>query len=171
MSHQGIDYYTCSSKGTAINRKNVQLTRILHNKIPSEFTDVLGFSIHNQNFTNFPQNLHEFLPDLMAIQIISCGLNELNSDDLKHFTNLKSLWLPLNHIEVLKNGVFDQNIKLEKLSLYGNRLRIIESHVLMPLQFLKFASFEKNVCIDIVATEGGEFEDLKRGIAGFCTGY
>lgn len=105
----------------------------------------------------------------MAIQIINSGLKELNFHDLKHYAELKSLWLPRNKIQVLENGVFENNFKLEKLSLYGNDLKVIESHVLIPLQFLKFVSFEKNPCIDFAASESGQFEDLKK-IARLCSG-
>lgn len=170
MSHQGIDYFTCCSKGTAINHNNVTLSRVLHNKNATIFKDVHGLSIHNQNFTNFPKNLHIFFPDLLAIQIVNCGLRNLTFDDVKYYTNLKSLWLPLNHIETLKSGIFSQNLKLEKLTFYGNNLKKIDSNVLKPLILLKFASFQKNDCIDMTASNGVQLDDLKGRIAWFCTG-
>lgn len=170
MSHQGTEYFTCSSKGTAINHSNVTLSRVLHNKNETVFKDTHGLSISNQNFTNFPKNLHEFFPDLMAIQIISCGLKSLSFDDVKHYANLKSLWLPLNNIEVLEAGLFSLNLKLEKLTFYGNKLKIIDSNVLKPLTSLKFASFQKNSCVDMAASDDKELEDLKGRIAWFCTG-
>lgn len=159
MSHHGVDYFTCSGKGTAINFKNMTIQRVLHNLNASTHENILidthALYIRYQNFTNFPLNLHEFLPNLNAIQLIGCGLRELNAEDLKNFINLKSLWLPLNHVEVLKNGVFDKNLKLKKLSLFGNRLSVIEPNVLTPLKYLKFVSFERNKCIDATA-EGSD---------------
>ena len=85
MSHQGSEYYSCSSKGTAINHNNVTISRVLHNKNETDFKDINGLSIHNQNFTNFPKNLHVFFPGLMAIQIVNCGLRNLTFDDVKYY--------------------------------------------------------------------------------------
>ncbi|KAL7015919.1 hypothetical protein ACKWTF_016732 [Chironomus riparius] len=170
MSHQGTEYFSCSSKGTAINHNNVTISRVLHNKNETYLKDIHGLAIHNQNFTNFPRNLHKFFPGLMAIQIVNCGLRNLTFDDVKHYTNLKTLWLPLNHIEALEKGIFNQNLKLEKFTFYGNNLKKIDSNVLKPLKFLLFVSFEKNNCIDMAANNEGDMEVLKGRIAWFCTG-
>ncbi|KAG5669093.1 hypothetical protein PVAND_016990 [Polypedilum vanderplanki] len=172
MSHQGENYYTCSGKGTAINNKNVTISRILHNQnltiISNPLNETQGLHIRYQNFSNFPRNLHEFLPNLIAIQIIGSQLKELNSKDIKNYKDLKSLWLPLNHIENLNNSVFAYNEKLEKLSFYGNRLKFIKSQILMPLKFLKFVSFEKNICIDIAAENSEKFDIIRSEIIEKC---
>ena len=123
--------------------------------------------VRNQQFKFFPRNLHKLLTNLKAIQIIGSGLRELTFEDMKNFPNLKSLWLPLNKIEALSNGIFDRNSKIEKLSFYGNLLKSVEARVLMPLNNLIFVSFERNFCIDRAATEEN-LSELRNEIAMKC---
>lgn len=106
----------------------------------------------------------------MAIQIVNCNLKNLTFENVKFYSNLKSLWLPLNHIQSLRNGVFANNLKLEKVSLYGNQLKVIESNVLTVLKNLKFASFERNRCVDRMANETASFVNLQHNIEWFCSG-
>lgn len=157
VSHQGTPFSTCSGKGTSITSQNSTLTKILFNK--NETLEAL--LIRNQNFKYFPLNLSDLMPDLKAIQIIASGLREITARDLENFTNLTSLWLPRNEIETLESGIFDKNLKLRKLSFYGNNLKFIGATILDGLKSLIFVSFERNVCIDL-AGEGEEGVNLMK---------
>lgn len=95
------------------------------------------------------------------------SLKELTAENMENFPELKSLWLPNNKIENLKNGVFDKNLKLEKLSLYGNNLTMVQARVLMPLKKLFFVSFEKNPCINKAAWLEN-LNDMKNEVALKC---
>lgn len=123
--------------------------------------------MRHQNFKYFPLNLSVLMSNLKAIQIIGCGLRELNASDLKNFTELTSLWLPRNEIEILRSGTFDGNLKLRKLSLFGNQLKIIESNILTPLKSLVFVSFERNLCIDM-SGDDDNLNELKGEITIKC---
>lgn len=167
VSHQGENYYTCSGKGTNVNEPNVSLSRVLFNSNETLTNETEGILVRNQHFKYFPLNLHLLLPNLKAIQIIACGLKELTVENMKNFPNLKYLWLPLNQIEILLNGVFENNSKLKKLSLYGNKLKMIQARVLMPLKNLLYVSFEKNECIDTAAT-AENLNEMKNEVAAKC---
>lgn len=162
ISHQGMDLMTCSGKGTSIFEPNSTLSRILYNG--NQTAEAL--LIRHQHFKYFPLNLSILMRNLTAIQLIGCGLRELNARDLTNFTELTSLWLPRNEIQILRNGTFDSNLKLRKLSFFGNQLKVIESNILTMLKNLIFVSFERNLCINMTAEE--DFDDLKNEIAINC---
>lgn len=167
ISHQGTPYFTCHAKGTDVNDRNSTLSRILFNQDEKKTLETQGIYIRYQHFKHFPNNLHTLLPNLQAIQIIGSELKELTFETMKNFPELRSLWLPLNHVEILLNGIFEKNPKLEKLSFYGNRLKMIGSRVLMPLKNLIFASFEKTDCIDMSAWSES-LNELKNQVAIKC---
>lgn len=167
ISHQGLKYFTCHAKGTDITLNNSTIYRILYNRNETQSNLTEGFLVRNQHFKYFPNNFHIHLPNLKAIQIIKSGLKQLTFENMKNFPELNSLWLPLNEIENLLNGVFDRNLKLENLSLYGNKLNMVQARVLMPLKSLNFVSFEKNICIDRAATVKN-LNEMKNEVAAKC---
>jgi hypothetical protein len=110
--------------------------------------NVKGLRVDEMTTKFLPHNLCEHFPRLEAIEVVGGKLSRLEKRDIKHYVNLKILWLPRNNIETLRKDAFESNQKLEKISFYGNRLRFIESEAFRGLKSLKFISLDLNDCID-----------------------
>lgn len=115
-----------------------------------------------------PINLCKHFPKLEAIEVVGGRMTRLERRDLKSYRHLKILWLPRNNIETLSSDVFEGTLKLERISLYENRLKFIEVDVFTPLKNLKFVSLELNECIDRFATTKICIVSIGKEIAESC---
>lgn len=170
MNHQGRILYTCSGSNIAFDDHSIEIKSMIghHQNEHNNNSDVKAIFVRNQLFHYFPLNFVNFFHDLEVIQIIRSKLKQLNRDDIKHYKNLKILWLPHNQIERLSAEIFADLLKLERLSFYGNNLKIIASDVLNNLRFLRIANFVNNQCITFEAQSSGTLKFLKMKIKVYC---
>ncbi|KAL7038174.1 hypothetical protein ACKWTF_009485 [Chironomus riparius] len=112
------------------------------------YDDVLGLNAKNKKIQYFPKGLELIFKNLKAIDLQRNGLKELYQSDLKPIKGLVYLDLGVNDIEVLEDGVFDNNPHLEVISLYSNKIYQIDLHVFDSLSKLNYLVLDKNRCIN-----------------------
>lgn len=97
-----------------------------------------GFIIDDNAFVEFlPQNLHQFFPSLVAIQVYNCSLKKLDESNFKHLGNLRTLNLLFNKIEFVPSDSFRDLESLEFLYLGFNRIQVLGAAVFASLKNLK----------------------------------
>lgn len=130
--------------------------------------NVKGLRVLEMTTKYLPINLRNHFPKLEAIEVVGGRMTRLEKRDVRPYPHLKVLWLPRNNIETLSNDVFEKNLKLEKISLYENRLKFIGSEVFKPLKRLGFVSLELNECIDRFASTRTCIKSMKKEIEAAC---
>ncbi|KAL7037953.1 hypothetical protein ACKWTF_009411 [Chironomus riparius] len=118
-SSEFIEYatYKCEViNNPRINNKESAKISII-NRIPDNlnatYDNVITFDALNKIIVHIPQDLGKHFKNIENIYIQSCHLKELDKTDLKQFQNLRILSLKYNDIEVIEDGLFDFNSKLE----------------------------------------------------------
>lgn len=131
-------------------------------------SNVQGIRIHEMTTKYLPTNLCKHFLRLEAIEVVGGRLARLEKNDIKSYPRLRVLWLPRNNIEILSSDVFEGNLKLEKISFYGNRLKFIDSEFIKPLKFLKYVNLELNECIDSFASTSICIKRIEKEIYDQC---
>jgi len=75
--------------------------------------DEIYFHAEDKHIEYFPRGLEKFFTKLTGIAIWRSQLKEIRQDDLKPYTKLKNLYLSINNIEVIENGLFDYQPDIE----------------------------------------------------------
>jgi len=111
--------------------------------------NVLSLDIRNKGFINyFPKGLQNIFGDLKAIVIENCHLKEIQQSDLKPFGELVLLGLSQNDIEIIEDGLFSFNPKLEDINFSSNRIIHIGTQAFENLNNLIYLILNSNNCID-----------------------
>lgn len=166
----GLDRaYTCGVKHLITNEINRNVSRVnTEHQRGKTNDDVSTIQIFEKKMEYFPRGFTSFFKNIVAFHAGMNGLKYLEKSDLKDFVKLKFLYLYKNQLETLPSDLFIHNPALEYISFFDNRLTNIGSKTLMPLQSLKIAFFDKNICIDKQATTYEGLLELKLEIAQQC---
>ena len=81
---------------------------------------------------------------------------------------LKYIDLRQNQIEELPNGLFKNNVNLEIIYLWNNKLKFIGSTLFDGLTKLDYVDLERNVCINEIYSGSTEITQLKEDIKLKC---
>jgi len=108
---------------------------------------VLDFHAQSKTIKFFPKGLEKFFKNLKLIQILACQLQEIHQSDLKVFPNLTYLYLNSNDIEVIEEGLFDFNPKLEYIEFYESKIIHVDPNVLDNLTKLRTFLFPDVSCV------------------------
>jgi Leucine rich repeat len=96
----------------------------------------------------FPRGLHKTFKNINTLEINRTGLKEVNREDIEPFPELLYVRFAGNQIEVLEEGLFASNKKLQQLYLYNNPIKFIHPSVLDNLNSLTSLSLQTTSCID-----------------------
>lgn len=106
------DVHTCDLSQINLNvvNKNDEIANCTaFNQRNWSCVPVYAFYAHRKGLAYIPKSLSTFLPQLVAISIVECGLKEIHRFDLKNFTKLRELHLHSNEIEFLEENLFRFN--------------------------------------------------------------
>jgi len=98
--------------------------------------NVTGFKIRLKTVNYFPKNLGIFFEDLKSVEIKICHLREIHQSDLAELKKLEALDLSSNDLEIIEQGLFDNNLHLNDIDLYENKLIHIDPDVFDNLPML-----------------------------------
>jgi len=110
--------------------------------------DVLGFYSRVKIIQIFPKGLEKFFKNLKVISIWSCQLQEIHQSDVKVFPNLVYFYLFNNGIEVIEEGLFDFNHKLEAVGFQESKIIHIDPNVFDHLTKLSHFWFLTVPCVN-----------------------
>lgn len=163
------DAYICQAKPVTFTSK-VLITNVegAHTK-PYLNNRVSAFLILDQTCEYFPSGIDKFFPKLEGIAIQKSKLKVIRKNDLKPFTELKSLSLHSNHLVTLGFDLLKSNKKLQTISFFFNKITNIAEDIFDGLDELKEAHFQTNICIDITAKGASEIKTLKTKIHMNCS--
>jgi hypothetical protein len=166
--------YDCSADELFwnLNEPQINLINGTHESGKSN-RDVKGLSIEPQNknhyLVDFPQNIHNYFPNLKAILIWYSKISKISSNDLQHFPDLEYFGFHYSKIISIPGDLFKFNKKLKFVFFYGNQeLTHVGNGLLEDLKDLKYAGFRQNKCIDMIAVTPEEIEELNEKLIEKC---
>jgi len=119
--------------------------------------DVLGIYAQGKTMQIFPKGLDKIFKNLKMIFFQNCQLKEVHQSDLKVFPDLVIFALIANQIEVIEEGLFDYNPKLEAVSFAAeSRIIHIDPNVFDHLNELSYFFFISVPCIDQIISNSKE---------------
>lgn len=98
--------------------------------------DVIAFHADHKIIHYFPRGLEITFPNIEIVYIYHSGLKQITQYDLKSLKNLVVLDLWGNDIQIIPEGLFENNPKLKHISFTDNRLTFIHPEVFNKLDGL-----------------------------------
>jgi len=116
--------------------------------------NVEGFRVYERGQIHyFPRGLNKFFKNLKGIYIRNMTLKEIHQSDLKHFPKLQHLTLFPNKLEIIEENLLDFNLNLVYIDLDSNRISHIDPNVFDKLTKLKTLDLRSNSCINMYAVK------------------
>ncbi|CAG9812127.1 unnamed protein product [Chironomus riparius] len=163
------DAYICRAKTIKFTTK-VLITNVEGQHVSPNTNDrVNAFLIFDQTCEYFPSGIDKFFPKLEGIAVQKSKLKVIKKNDLKPFTELKSLSLHSNQLVTLGFELLKYNKKLQIISIFFNKVTNIAEDIFDGLDELKEVHFQTNICIDITAKNATDIEALKTKIYKNCS--
>lgn len=132
-----------------------------------ETGDVEALNIRDQEFTEIPPNMKNFIPNLKAILLYKVNLRTISPDDLP-FPMLEYFSSMFNKIHAIDGELFKNTPKLKVISFYSNLLEHVGDDIFKGLTDLKQVDFSANRCVDFMASTAEEIERLSEFVLVEC---
>lgn len=149
LNHCDRNCHVCESEDLNVTNSDFQLIEItgmsFHN---IAYQSVVRLSINNQICRFVPKETDKFFPNLETLRIWSSELKVIKQENLKGFSELRELLVPLNHIESLDSDLFTVNKKISRIDFSWNKLKNVGLAFFSSLKIIKYANFHNNHCID-----------------------
>lgn len=152
---------TCYAKNLDIRSPQTNVERVNQQIEQSHETNVEGFYVKNEVCHYIPKGIAEIFPALTAFGIVNSGLKEISKSDLENLTELVRFVSKDNEMEYLDDGIFDLNIKLESVTLTGNKIIFIGFSIFQTLPKLTYARMTY-ICFNATCSSRHNCEDKLR---------
>lgn len=149
-----VNNFVVTSRNHSVTSVNDQEGNFRH------YEDVKVLSFHHQTVYFMPKGIAKIFPRLEVILITNSKLKEIERSDLENFEKLQELYLYGNDLEKLDSDLFESNPSIKIINFGYNRLKFVGKNIFKPLTKLEYADFEGNDCINRVAGNGSEVEEL-----------
>lgn len=140
---------TCYAKGLDIRSPQINIEKVNQKSEPA--TKIKGFFVKNEVCHYIPKGIAELFPALTAFGIVNSGLKEISKADLENLTELVRFVSKDNEMEYLDDGIFDLNIKLESVTLTGNKIIFIGFSIFKTLPKLTYARMTY-ICFNVTCS-------------------
>lgn len=141
--------YTCAAMNLNLTQPRQLITTVIGEHPVGAANDKVNTVLAFEQVCDFfPVGLEKFFKNLTGIAIQKSGLKRISKSDLKPFGQLRSISLFGNKLKTLESDLFMYNPLLELISLFANQIKHVHPNVLNGLTRLKHAYFNSNVCID-----------------------
>lgn len=135
--HYWGEQYTCIGQNVTTDRYDTYITQVTGSHMPGKsMKDVRTIHFQNQKTIFIPMNMNSMFPLLSALRIESSELRYLNQSTFKDMRQLTHIHLVDNKVEVVPP--FNSLQALIYLSLSGNKIRYIDSEMLIGVKNLRF---------------------------------
>jgi hypothetical protein len=126
--------------------------------------------IFNQTMKHFARGFTLFFKNIVALHAGMNKLEYLTREDMSEYKMLKYLYLYHNELQFLTSDVLEDNKDLVYVSFHSNKLSRIGSKLLNPLNELRTAYFNNNICIDAQAVVSEQdVAEIRLEIATRCS--
>lgn len=159
--------YTCLARfHPSPGEKNV--TDVSHNHLDGRGDADVQALIFNDDISFTPFNIHQFFPNLVAIDINGRNTSELEKESLKGLQSLRFLSFSRNKLAIIESDLFSENPLIEWIYFEGNPIRHVAFNVFDHLERLRTLYMSDTTCIDEVATNLNDVNLLKFRILVRC---
>jgi hypothetical protein len=110
--------------------------------------NIVNFEVSNMTVNYFPRGLEKIFINLQHFSVEKCQLKEVHQSDLKSYTELNSISLTGNLIEVIEEHLFDFNTKLIQIYLSYNPIVYVSTDAFSKLPLLQTLHFFGIPCLD-----------------------
>lgn len=152
--------YTCELKNDVImdTQESAVIDSVSGTHRERKINDyVMAFNSKQKGTISFfPRGLDKVFINLVGFLFYTTDIKEIHQSDLKPFHYLEMLSMYENQIEVLEDGLFEFNPRLQFILFSHTRLTHIDPHVFDNLPKLTNLRLEKNPCIDLMAEDSAE---------------
>lgn len=161
--------YTCNATVTSVeNPSTVTEIRGTHSE-GSNNVDVKGFTIEGQKIlTKIPKGIEKFFLNLQAFNWVSGNISTIDSSTLKPFPNILLIGLGGNNLVTIDGDLFQYTRWLRLIWININKLEHIGHDLLTGLSDLRYANFQLNSCIDVIASTSQQVQELNRQLPIKC---
>ncbi|KAL7013486.1 hypothetical protein ACKWTF_015422 [Chironomus riparius] len=142
--------YSCTVNNdpNILTRDSAQINSINGEHMSSKsFNDVISFDVRSKTIQVFPRGLQTYFKYLKVIYMEKCGLKEIHQAELKPFPDLIYFFLNSNSIEVIEEGLFDNNPNLEAIGFWESKIVHIDAKVFDILTKLRFFWLSGTPCV------------------------
>lgn len=158
---------TAMDVNVTVPKKLITSLRVEH-PVGASNDKVNTLLIYEQICEYFPAGLDKYFKGLLGIAIQKSGLKRITRNDLRPFGDLKSLSLFGNKLIVLESNLFYFNPKLELISLFQNNLQHVSPNILDGLVHLRSIYLNSNPCINEDAKTKEKIEQIKSKVLETC---
>ena len=166
------DIYVCTMANiTRECDSSKKVVAVSTNHMPGKSNDdvELFHTKVNQKIYNIPREIGRIFPNLIVVTMPFVELQQVRSQDLENFPNLRFLYLGNNKIKTLDSDLFKYTPKLEYLSVDYNQLTNIGTDILAPLMNLERLYLSQNPCLPVGGTSNRSgIEALKKLMEEQC---
>lgn len=152
------------------NRHNWR-PRIAHQQNKEDY-HVEGLSIIDEVVNYFPRGLCNYFPRMTHLEIRSCDLMQISSEDFAGLESLEHLSLCYNHLKSLPDNLFLNMRKLNWIDLSYNKIQHASSKLFDPIMAeLMWVDMRKNAEIDdyFKKNKNNSIDSFLNKIDTFCT--
>lgn len=149
--------YVCNVAAASIITPNENIISFKGNHHPGRNNnDVTWISFSDLEVEYFPRDLQRIFPNLNALAIVNCGLNEISQQDLTGLEKLVYLGLRYTRIKSLPDDLFNNMPNLKKIDLSHNKIEFASSRLIEPIENqLDFFYLSSNTSINEFYHRGG----------------
>lgn len=116
-----------------------------------------GLKMEKEKETKYlPEKLADSMPYLNGVEFSDCGITSIG-DHFKGLSKLDVLLLPHNRIENIKRDAFVDNVRLTRIDLEGNKLKLVNNQHFRSLKYLVVLTLNDN---EIEFVDSSAFENL-----------
>jgi hypothetical protein len=106
--------------------------------------DVTRLVLLKCTFTEFPQNIHDFFPNLTIFNILCSQLDEIRREHVAKLEHLKQFQIFGSDLKKISGDTFKGSKQLEGIRLTHNNLSVIEPDIFQGLKSLTFVNLTEN---------------------------
>lgn len=132
-------------------------------------SDVKGLRI-DADITFIPRRIEDFFPNLVILDFEASDIDSLVGDELDPFPGLVFFAIFKSRaLERIPGNLFSQTRNLKELWLDQNNIKYVGEGLLDGLQYLGWADFADNYCVNINAHYPSQFPALIETLQNNCT--
>lgn len=161
--------FTCKVKNLNVTQPKTLITSLRGQQpTPKTSDNVNTFLIFEQICDNFPVGVDKYFKNLEGIAVQKSGLKRITKSDLKPFAKLKSISLYGNKLTALESHLFIYNPNIKLVSVFNNKLKHVFPNILGGLNNLERVYFSSNPCFNEDGLNPERIEQLKCKLIESC---
>lgn len=162
------DVYTCQPQVNFVGTGNAVTNVLGTHTLGKTNSQVKCLYINDQNINTLPDNINNFFPNLIVLDVSRSHLQTITADSLKPFPNLLAFVSSINNVYSIDGDLFKYTPKLRYLAMHYTGLKQVGNGLLDGLNDLTRTDFEGNICINKSSLNPVELQQVKQDLESNC---